>query len=111
MPQQADIRQRLVGLFGAMRRRVTLENLVSKPDAVGGPWPFYDLTEKEVRCTGTYKIPDLADLRKVGRALDPSEGGRGRYVRTARIVSVEKAAYRSRRDRLDDFLALARDFL
>jgi pimeloyl-ACP methyl ester carboxylesterase len=44
-------------------------------------------------------------------ASDPTEDGRADYFQNARVVNIEGAGHWSHHDRLDDFLAVVRDFL
>jgi pimeloyl-ACP methyl ester carboxylesterase len=55
--------------------------------------------------------PTLLVHGKESWATDPSEDGRSRYFRDARVLGVEGAGHWVHHDRLDLFLHAVRDFL
>jgi pimeloyl-ACP methyl ester carboxylesterase len=55
--------------------------------------------------------PTLLIHGKESWATDPTEDGRSRYFRDARVLGVEGAGHWVHHDRLDLFLRAVRDFL
>jgi pimeloyl-ACP methyl ester carboxylesterase len=75
-------------------------------------WPPYDISQSELhQLWGRITCPTLLLYGKESWASNPEEDGRIAHFNTAKVVTFEKAGHWVHHDRLEDFLALMRDFL
>lgn len=75
-------------------------------------WQAYDIQQSELhQLWGRVTCPTLLVYGKESWASNPEEDGRIQHFNTAKVVTFEKAGHWVHHDRLDDFLALMRDFL
>jgi pimeloyl-ACP methyl ester carboxylesterase len=75
-------------------------------------WQAYDIQQSELhQLWGRITCPTLLVYGKESWASNPEEDGRIRHFNTAKVVTFEKAGHWVHHDRLEDFLALMRDFL
>ena len=75
-------------------------------------WQAYDIQQSELhQLWGRITCPTLLVYGKESWASNPEEDGRFKHFNTAKVVTFEKAGHWVHHDRLDDFLALMRDFL
>ena len=75
-------------------------------------WRPYDMTAAETQeLWSRITCPTLLIHGTESWATDPREDGRARFFKNARIEGFERAGHWVHHDRLNDFLALARDFL
>ncbi len=75
-------------------------------------WSPYDIQQSELhQLWGRITCPTLLVYGKESWASNPEDDGRIAHFNTAKVVTFEKAGHWVHHDRLDDFLALMRDFL
>ena len=75
-------------------------------------WQAYDIQQSELhQLWGRVTCPTLLVYGKESWASNPEQDGRIQHFNTAKVVTFEKAGHWVHHDRLDDFLALMRDFL
>jgi pimeloyl-ACP methyl ester carboxylesterase len=75
-------------------------------------WPPYDMTGRDIQLLcSRISCPTLLLYGKESKSGDPVEDGRARAFRHARVVGIDGAGHWLHHDRLDDFLAVVREFL
>jgi pimeloyl-ACP methyl ester carboxylesterase len=75
-------------------------------------WPPYDMTGRDIQLLcSRISCPTLLLYGKESKSGDPLEDGRARAFRHARVVGIDGAGHWLHHDRLDDFLAVVREFL
>jgi len=75
-------------------------------------WPPYDMRSTDIETLWRrISCPTLLVYGKESWASNPADDGRAQAFATAGIVTIAKAGHWVHHDRLDEFLALTRDFL
>jgi len=75
-------------------------------------WPPYDIRiSEQQQLWGRITCPTLLVYGKESWASNPEEDGRIQHFNTAKVATFEKAGHWVHHDRLEDFLALMKDFL
>ncbi|PYO55453.1 MAG: alpha/beta hydrolase, partial [Candidatus Rokuibacteriota bacterium] len=75
-------------------------------------WPPYDMTGRDIQLLWSrIDCPTLLLYGKESWSGDPLEDGRAQAFRHASVVGIDGAGHWLHHDRLDDFLAITREFL